>query len=68
MNTDRPTEPQEPRQPAAGNLVEEAIVGYLDRLNSGESLDPKNLLVDHPRHRTRDPRGPGGVYRDAHAV
>ena len=44
------------RFPAAGRqkddanfeLVEEAIAGYLDQLNSGQSLDPKAVLAENP--------------------
>ncbi len=37
-----------PRDDSNGEEVEELIARYLDELNSGKSLDPRQVLADHP--------------------
>jgi hypothetical protein len=48
MTSKRFSETEQPSDDVNSEAVDEAVAAYLDRLNSGESLDPKQILVDHP--------------------
>jgi serine/threonine protein kinase len=48
-----PRAPAEPKERAAKTLddsVDGIVADYLDRLNSGQALDPDEILARHPRH------------------
>ncbi|MBI4603560.1 MAG: serine/threonine protein kinase, partial [Planctomycetes bacterium] len=41
-------DPCRPSSEDRGEALEDLIAEYLDRLNSGDALDPKRILADHP--------------------
>jgi len=60
-----PKEPTASTDSGSSQSLDDVIAGYIDRLNAGESLDPLEIVAEHPERGPARPRrgAPGGDHR-----